>query len=177
MKNEENKIIDNLYYDERSAGGLVYKQENGKIFWLLIKTVSNFKSEKNKKREQDGAVYKFPKGHLKKDEFLKEAALREVEEEGRVKAKIVIKLGSNDYVIWDKEQKRKIIKKVTFFLMEYLSQSNLKYYDTEMVLERDWFSFDEAMKILAYDSEKILLKKAKTQLDNILKNETSRKNN
>ena len=169
MKNEIVEINDGLYYDERSAGGLVYKQENNKILWLLIKTISSFTSEKNKKRESDGAVYKFPKGHLKKDEFLKEAALREVEEEGRVKAKIVTKLGSNDYVIWDKEQKKKIIKKVTFFLMEYLGPSNLKYYDTEMVLEREWFNLEEAVQKLAYDSEKKLLKKAKIELDKLLK--------
>lgn len=157
-------------YDERSAGGLVYKQENNKIFWLLIKTASSFRSEKNKKREtDDGAVYKFPKGHLNKNEFLKQAALREVEEEGRVKAKIVTKLGSNDYLIWDKELKKKIVKKVTFFLMEYLGPSNLKYYDTEMVLEREWFSFEEAVEKLAYDSERVLLKKAKIELDKLLK--------
>ena len=169
MKNEEIKNKDEMYYDERSAGGLVYKIENNKIFWLLIKTISNFSSQKNKKRETDGAVYKFPKGHLDKNEFLKQAALREVEEEGRVKAKVVIKLGSNDYLIWDKELKKKIIKKVTFFLMEYLEQSNLKYYDEEMVLEREWFSFEEALGKLAYDSEKGLLKKAKIELDKILK--------
>jgi ADP-ribose pyrophosphatase YjhB (NUDIX family) len=148
---------------------LVYKIENNKVFWLLIKTISNFKSEKSKRKETDGAIYKFPKGHLKQDEFLKEAALREVEEEGRVKAKIVLKLGSNDYIIWDREERKKIIKKVTFFLMEYAEESNLKYYDTEMVLEREWFSFEEANKLLAYDSEKLLLKKAKIQLENLLK--------
>lgn len=156
-------------YDERSAGGLVYKIENNKVFWLLIKTISNFKSQKNKRKETDGAIYKFPKGHLKQNEFLKEAALREVEEEGRVKAKIILKLGSNDYIIWDREERKKIIKKVTFFLMEYAGESNLKYYDTEMVLEREWFSFEEATKILAYESEKLLLKKAKVQLENLLK--------
>lgn len=161
---EEEKL-----YDERSAGGLVYKIENNKIFWLLIKTISNFKSEKNKKKETDGAIYKFPKGHLKQNEFLKEAALREVEEEGRVKARVILKLGSNDYVIWDREERKKIIKKVTFFLMEYAGESNLKYYDTEMVLERTWFNFEEASKVLAYESEKLLLKKAKIQLDNLLK--------
>lgn len=161
---EEEKL-----YDERSAGGLVYKIENNKVFWLLIKTISNFKSVKNKKKEKDGAIYKFPKGHLKEREFLKDAALREVEEEGRVKAKVVLKLGSNDYIIWDREERKKIIKKVTFFLMKYAGESNLKYYDTEIVLERSWFSFEEASKILAYDSEKLLLKKAKVQLENLLK--------
>jgi ADP-ribose pyrophosphatase YjhB (NUDIX family) len=169
MKNDTFEIKEGSNYDERSAGGLVYKIENNKILWLLIKTISSFTSEKNKKKEQGGAVYKFPKGHLKKDEFLKEAALREVEEEGRVKAKIITKLASNDYLIWDKEQKKKIVKKVTFFLMEYLGQSNLKYYDTEMVLERSWFSFEEATKLLAYDSEKALLKKAKIEIDKLFK--------
>ena len=53
--------------------------------------------------------------------------------------------------------------------MEYLGPSNLKYYDEEMVLEREWFSFEEALGKLAYDSEKGLLKKAKTELDKILK--------
>ena len=163
MITEPTKIKENLYYDERSAGGLVYKIENGKTLWLLIKTISGTKKAGQK------SIFKFPKGHLQKNEFLKQAALREVEEEGRVKAKIVTKLGSNDYVIWDKEQKKKIIKKVTFFLMEYLGQSNLKYYDTEMVLEREWFSFEEAVGKLAYDSEKILLKKAKTELDKLIK--------
>ncbi len=169
MKNELMEISDDLYYDERSAGGLVYKIENNKVLWLLIKTVSNFKSDKNKKKEKDGAIYKFPKGHLHKNEFLKEAALREVEEEGRVKAKIINKLASNDYVIWDRELRKKIIKKVTFFLMEYLGPSNLKYYDTEMVLEREWFNFEEASNNLAYDSEKELLKKAKMELDKLAK--------
>jgi len=169
MKNELMEISDDLYYDERSAGGLVYKIENNKVLWLLIKTVSNFKSEKNNEKRKNREIYKFPKGHLHKDEFLKQAALREVEEEGRVKAKVINKLASNDYLIWDKELKKKIIKKVTFFLMEYLEQSNLKYYDEEMVLDREWFIFEEAINKLEYESEKGLLKKAKIELDKLSK--------
>ena len=82
MKNEAIKIEDNLYYDERSAGGIVYRMENGKVKWLLIRTISGYKSGKKKNPKP---VYKFPKGHLKDNEFLKQAALREVEEEGRIK--------------------------------------------------------------------------------------------
>lgn len=169
MKNETAIIGDEMYYDERSAGGLVYKIENNKVFWLLIKTISKFNREKSKKKEVEGSIYKFPKGHLDKGEFLKQTALREVEEEGRVKAKVVSKLGSNDYIIWDKEKNKKIIKKVTFFLMEYVGPSNLKYYDSEMVLERSWLSFEEAKEKLAYASERILLKKAKLELDKLMK--------
>jgi len=154
------QISPNLYYDERSAGGIVFRLDNGKPFFLLIKTFAS----KNKR-----TIFKFPKGHLKDNEVLKQAAQREVEEEGRVKAKIVTKIGSNDYIIWDKLLKRKIIKKVTFFLMEYTEQSNLKYYDTEVVLGREWMSFEEAMSRLAFDSEKVLLQKVKWKLEQLLK--------
>ena len=166
MINEAIKIKDNLYYDERSAGGIVYRMENGKVKWLLIRTISGYKSVKKKNPKP---VYKFPKGHLKDNEFLKQAALREVEEEGRIKANIVTKVGSNNYILWDAESKKKIIKKVTFFLMEYDSQSNLKYYDSEMVIERDWYAYEEACEKLAYDSEKVLLKKAKNKLESLIK--------
>lgn len=168
---EIHQIQDNLFYDERSAGGIVYKKEGDTILWLLIKTVSK---SRNKLGMADTGkdlkyAYKFPKGHLEKNEYLKQAALREVEEEGQVKAKIVSKIGSNNYVIWDKLSKKKIIKKVTFFLMEFVSHSDLKYFDNEVVLSRDWFNYEDATNKLAYDSEKILLKKAAQSLNGFLK--------
>lgn len=157
---QESLIHENLYYDERSAGGIVFRKEGEKILYLLIKTFAN------KRRK---TIFKFPKGHLNAGEVLKQAALREVEEEGRVKSEIVSKIGSNDYIIWDKLKKKKIIKKVTFFLMEYKGESSLKYYDSEVVLDRVWMTFEEALGKLAYDSEKILLRKAKFKLGGILK--------
>ena len=51
MKNETAVIGDEIYYDERSAGGLVYKIENNKVFWLVIKTVSKFNREKTSQRD------------------------------------------------------------------------------------------------------------------------------
>jgi ADP-ribose pyrophosphatase YjhB (NUDIX family) len=158
---DQTKIKDNLYYDERSAGGIVYKIEKEKIRWLVVK----YLSRRPKKDNKHEVVYKFPKGHLNNNEVLKQAALREVEEEGRVKSKIISKIGSNDYIIWDKLQKKKIIKKVTFFLMEYTGESNLKYYDIEVVLDRAWMSYEEATEKLAFDSEKVLLRKAKIELE------------
>lgn len=162
---EATKIHEDLYYDERSAGGIVYKIENDKVTWLVIKTSVN----KYGKGGGDKYVNKFPKGHLKKDEVLKMAAQREVEEEGKIKSKIVSKIGSNDYIIWDKLTKKKIIKKVTFFLMEYTGESTLRYFDSEVVLERRWMEFGEATLALAYDSEKVLLRKAKIKLEEVLK--------
>ena len=53
--------------------------------------------------------------------------------------------------------------------MEYQGESNLKYYDMEMVVAREWFSYEDALKKLAYDFERNLLKKAKNKLDALLK--------
>lgn len=162
----EQQIHDNLYYDERSAGGIVYRIVEGRIKWLVIKTLAK---RAGKSGSGKGTVCKFPKGHLKENEVLKEAAQREVEEEGKIKSKIISKIGSNDYIIWDKISKRKIIKKVTFFLMEYAGESNLKYYDSEVVLDRLWLSDEEATDKLAFDSEKVLLRKAKIKLGDWMK--------
>jgi len=148
------------YYDERSAGGIVFKEEDKNILWLVIKTIARKGNKKNKKE-----IYKFPKGHLQKDEFLKEAALREVEEEGKVKAEILSKLGSNDYLIWDGKLRKKIIKKVTFFLMKFKEKSNLRYFDEEVIIDREWLEFKEVMKKLEYPSEKRLLKRAKEKAE------------
>jgi ADP-ribose pyrophosphatase YjhB (NUDIX family) len=161
---EATKIDKDLYYDERSAGGIVYRMENGKTEWLTIKTLT-----KKQVGQQRKTVTKFPKGHLNTGEVLKKAALREVEEEARVISDIVAKIGSNDYIIWDKIERKKIIKKVTFFLMKYVKDSDLKYYDNELVIDREWLSFEEAINRLSYDSEKILLKKARSRLEEMLK--------
>jgi 8-oxo-dGTP pyrophosphatase MutT (NUDIX family) len=156
MKKDNNE----QYYDERSAGGIVFKEENNNIYWLTIKTTARKGNKKNKKE-----IYKFPKGHLKKGEFLKQAALREVEEEGQIKAIILTKLGSNDYLIWDHEKRKKIIKKVTFFLMKFREKSQLKYFDEEEIIDREWLPFKEVLKKLEYPSEKRLLKRAKEKLE------------
>lgn len=156
-------------YDERSAGGIVFKNDNGRIVWLVVKTANFPRGNDHNSYPKKTAVLKFPKGHLQKDEFLKEAALREVEEEGRVKTRIVAKIGSNDYFIYDKAAKKKIVKKVTFFLMEYLDDSGLRHFDKEMVIDRQWLTYEEAVNQLAYDSEKILLRKAKQKLLSMVK--------
>jgi len=154
-------------FDERSAGGLVYRINEGRVFWLVIKFLSK-KTLKNSGETAHITVYKFPKGHVQDLEVLKQTALREVEEEGRIKSRII-----NDYILWDKETHKKIIKKVTFFLMEYEGESDSRYTDHEVVLDREWFSLDVALDKLAYESERKLLKIAAVRLDALLKAQKS----
>jgi len=155
-------------FDERSAGGLVFRVIKGQVFWLVIKILSK-KTIHTSGETVHVTVYKFPKGHVQENEVLKQTAMREVEEEGRIKSKVINKIGSNDYILWDKETRKKIIKKVTFFLMEYLGESDMRYTDHEVVLDREWFSFVEALDKLAYESERKLLKIASARLDALLK--------
>ncbi|MFA7301602.1 MAG: NUDIX domain-containing protein [Candidatus Shapirobacteria bacterium] len=157
-------------FDERSAGGLVFRINEGRVFWLVIKFLSK-KTLKNSGETAHITVYKFPKGHVQDLEVLKQTALREVEEEGRIKSRIISKIGSNDYILWDKETHKKIIKKVTFFLMEYEGESDSRYTDHEVVLDREWFSFDHALEKLAYESERKLLRIAAFRLDALLKSQ------
>jgi len=140
----------------------VFRCEGRNLRWLVIKT----RSRKSKSKRP---VFKLPKGHLIKGEFLKKTAVREVEEEGQVKAEVVSKIGSNNYIYADKESGKKIVKKVTFFLMRYLSPSLLRYRDAEEILAKVWLNTEEAVKRLDYKSEKIILKNARRRLDNLLK--------
>ncbi len=162
-------VTEKTYYDERSAGGIVYKREDGRLLWLVIKTLADKRhSGVRLFLRPPKLLYKFPKGHVNPGEFLKQTALREVEEEAWVKAEIITKLGSNDYVLFDKELHKKIIKKVTFFLMEFRGISAVKYKDAEGVVGKEWLEFDQAYAHLAYDSEKDLLKKAVEFVENSL---------
>ena len=135
----------------------MFRGEGRNLRWLVIKT-------RNKKSRSRRPVFKLPKGHLSKGEFLKKAAVREVEEEGQVKAEVVDKIGSNDYIYADKESGRRIVKKVTFFLMKYLSPSMLRHRDAEEILAKVWLNTEEAIKRLDYKSEKIILKTARRRL-------------
>lgn len=124
---------------EFSAGGIVFK--GNKV--LLTKHSQN-------------KHWSFPKGWIEQGQTSKEAALREVKEEGGVEAEIVDKIGDSKYIYTLNGEK--IFKVVVYFLMKYKS-GNPKDHDWEME-EAGWFSSDEALKTLSFSRDKELLKKA-----------------
>ena len=153
---------------EVSAGGIVYKKVRdlrSKILdlrWLICQH-----------SQHKGWV--FPKGLIgDKDskESMEVAALREVEEEGGVKAKIVNKQPikvqyqyrfptSAKATVGKKDQ---LIKKtVYYFLMEYIS-GDPKNHDWE-VSEAKFIPEPEVKKILTYNSDKQAFEKALDFLD------------
>lgn len=126
---------------EISAGGIVYKKEKDKVLWLICQH-----------SQHKGWV--FPKGLVgdhARDEPMEEAALREVEEEGGVKARII----TNKPIITNYQYKWKgdLIKKtVYYFLMEYVS-GDPKNHDWEMS-DAKFVSENEVKKTLTYPSDK-----------------------
>lgn len=125
---------------EFSAGGIVFNSD-GQV--LLTKHSQN-------------KHWSFPKGLIDPGQTSKEAALREVREEGGIKAEIVDKIGYSKYVYTFKEEK--VFKVVTYFLMKYLS-GDPKDHDWE-VEEAGWYEQDEALKQLTFPQDRKLLKEA-----------------
>lgn len=150
---------------EFSAGGVVFKKgDKGQPLFLVTKSTPTKSFPKS--------VWRLPKGWLDDDgeergelalgrkkatqEQMEKSALREVEEEGGVKANIVKKIGTEMY--FRKNKDKKIMKFVTFFLMEW--ENDIKEgpgIETEEVL---WLSYSEARKKLDYSTEKKVLEKA-----------------
>lgn len=137
---------------EISAGGVVFRKENGGISILLIQGF-------NKGNEVPTGKWSFPKGWIGDhgEESIEQAALREVREEGGVAAKITSKLGSTKYIFkWEGEN---IFKIVIWFLMEYES-GDVKDHDRE-VSEAKWVDIRQVESMLAYKTDKEIFFKAK----------------
>lgn len=133
---------------EISAGGIVFKVDlSGIPKWLIVQ------HSKHK-----GWI--FPKGLVgdKIDgEEKEETAIREVEEEGGVKARICWKkpfTGSYIYFF----QGQKIFKTVYFYLMEYLS-GDINNHDNE-VSDAKWLATEETEKLLSYTVDREIFRKA-----------------
>ena len=136
---------------EISAGGIVYKKQDGQIFVLLI----------NPKSRDFGPAedyWTFPKGKQDKPgEDLKQVAVREVQEEGGVTAEIEQELGYQKYFRnWKGDE---AIKFVTYYLMKYLD-GDPKDHDDE-VAEAKWFPLEEGEKMLKFKTDKEVFEKAK----------------
>jgi len=135
---------------EFSAGGIVYKKEKNSFLWLI-------RRPKGGKGYRGNLGWSFPKGWLDKNETLEQAALREVAEEGGVKAKIIKKLPALK-IFFANPNGQKVKKSITYFVMERLDDLKEGFgWETE---ETKWASKEEALRLLVYKNEQRLLKQA-----------------
>lgn len=129
------------YKKETSAGGIVYKHDGGQVLWLITQHSLH-------------KGWSFPKGIIGDtvdNEPKEEAALREVEEEGGIKAKIM-----NPTPVEVKYKYRMddtlVDKNVFYFLMEYQSGDPANH-DWE-VTEAKFVSEDEVKTTLTFEADK-----------------------
>ena len=149
------KIINQI-----SAGGIVYKKPSLTTNYKLPTT--NYLWLICQHSEHKGWV--FPKGFVgdvNKNESNETAALREVEEEGGIKTKIINKKPIETY--YEFKLKGTLFKKTVFyFLMEYVS-GDPKEHDWEMSDEK-FVTEDEVKKILTYPSDRKAFEKILQEL-------------
>ncbi|KUK84261.1 MAG: AP4A hydrolase [Microgenomates bacterium 39_6] len=130
-----------------SAGGVVYKKENGQTFWLLI-------------QPKDTDRWQFPKGAIGAGESSREAALRETQEESGVIGRIVEKIGSSSW--WFVEDGEKVFKTTTYFLVK--AKKDTGRFNEKEIERVVWFSFGEAKEKLTFNQDKKNLAKAQETL-------------
>lgn len=126
--------------NQTSAGGIVYKKDGDRKLWLITQH-----------SQHKGWV--FPKGLVgdtDSNESMEAAAIREVEEEGGIKAKIVSNkpIKTNYQYRWQGD----LIKKtVYYFVMEYMS-GDPAMHDWEM-MDAKFVTEEEVKKTLTYKSD------------------------
>lgn len=135
---------------EFSAGGIVFNNK-GQVLLIQNASIKDHKIQ----------YWGFPKGNIEPGQTSRDAALREVQEEGGIKAQIVDKVGDAKYV-YTRDGNR-IFKVVTIYLMKY-KFGDLRDHDHE-VLDAKWFNPEEALRILSFSHDKQLLRKAREMLD------------
>ena len=133
-----------IYKFEESAGGIIFKKESNHLYILVTQHSGHH-----------GWI--FPKGWIDKGEDVETTALREVREEGGVEAKILEELPSVEYFYQNAGNKVK--KKVTYFLMEYVS-GDIVDHDWE-VEDSEWVPIEKVDKKLSFKSDRQVFQKAK----------------
>jgi len=126
---------------EFSAGGVVFKRQNGKVFWLI-----------SQHSQHKGWV--FPKGLIGDtidNESREDTAVREVKEETGIDAEIIQELPT-PVQYWYQLKGEKIFKTVYFYLMKHRG-GDFKERDHEMMDVR-WTTEEEVQKTLTYKNDK-----------------------
>lgn len=139
-----------------SAGGVIFREVEGRTEVALISV-------------RGGKIWGLPKGHVEAGENIARTAHREVREETGLDGKILEKIGHIEYFFTfkDEHETKRFFKIVYFFLMEYTSGS-VEDHDDE-VDECRWVDMEKAAKLMRYDDEKGIIRKAKKLIKEHLK--------
>ncbi|MEK6286378.1 MAG: NUDIX hydrolase [Acidobacteriota bacterium] len=131
-----------------SAGGVAFRKQGGKLEVALISVGRDNR-------------WQLPKGVVDKNESTEDAAVREVREEAGADTEVVDRIDKVEYWYFAKEKGGRVRyhKFVYFYLLRYKS-GDVSGHDDE-VNEARWVEISDAIKLLAFDSEKRIVEKAK----------------
>jgi len=143
--------------EQISAGGVAFR-ENGSDFEVAIILA------------KPGLRWQLPKGIIDKGETPEVAALREVREEAGIETELLSEIETIEYwYVGDNRGERvRFHKLVHFFLLRYTS-GDVADHDFE-VAEARWVKTEEALRILAFKSEKSIVEKAVKLISELSKN-------
>lgn len=134
---------------ETSAGGVVYRMEQGEPLFLLIRD-----SYRN---------WGFPKGHLETDEAPDTAALREVREETGIDD--VVLDGEIDTIDWFFRFRGKLVRKVChFYLMRTEHERTVPQLEEGITACR-WAPYAEATRLVSYANARAVLSRAHAMVE------------
>ncbi len=128
---------------EKSAGAIIFRRENGKIYYLLLK--------------YGYGHWDFPKGNIEKGEKEIDTVRREVFEETGI-SDLEFVFGFREvirYTYWKGRQK--VYKTVVFYLAETKQKEVRLSYEHK---DYAWLEYEDALKRITYDNSKELLRKA-----------------
>ena len=130
--------------EETSAGGVVFRRDGTNTLFLVIRD-----SYEN---------WGFPKGHLLDGEAPERAGLREVIEETGLAA---VELRAPIHVIsWYFRFRGRLIHKVCHFFLMETDERATKPQRAEGITACRWVSYEEALRIIAYDNAREVLVRA-----------------
>lgn len=132
-----------------SAGGVAFRSFEGCVEVALISV-----GEDNR--------WQLPKGIVDRGESTEAAARREVREEAGINTEVLGLIDKTEYWYYSRADRIRFHKYVHFYLLRYES-GDVTAHDDE-VNEARWVEINEALGMLAFDSEKQIVEKAKTMI-------------
>jgi bis(5'-nucleosidyl)-tetraphosphatase len=128
---------------EHSAGALIFRKEEDKIFYLLL--------------HYEEGHWGSPKGHIENHETVEETARREIQEEtGLTDIRFLDGFKEHNHYFYT-SQRQRIFKTVTFLLAETSSKNiRISWEHTGFA----WLPYPEVLEKVTFKDEKKLFQKA-----------------